>query len=48
MRDEGHWGAVRRERNDGAEGAVGAAEDDDGRFGVFGVGVGEVEEDWEM
>lgn len=44
----GHWGAVRRERNDGAEGAVGAAEDDEGWLDVFGVGVGEVGEDLEV
>ena len=48
VRDVGQWGAVRRERNDGAEGAVGAAEDDERWFGVFRVGVGEAKEDWEM
>lgn len=48
VRDVGHGGAVGRERNKGAEAAVGAAEDDEGWFGVFGVKLGEVGEDLGM
>lgn len=41
-------GAVRCERDENAEGAVSAAENDEGWFRVFGVGIREVGEDLEV